>query len=469
MQKENKASETSNGRGTLPRISGYKILHDVGHGSNACVYAAKCLKTGKMVALKVLDKHSQSKEGLRRTKQEIRLLSELDHPNIIKFHEAFDHRDKRFIVMEYAAGGDLFELLYGTERNPSQTIMKESKARKIFVQVLSAIRHAHRRGIVHRDIKPENIFLDSTGTVKVGDFGLAMRYKPGTAVRQPVGSLLYASPEVLQHQPYVGPELDVWGLGILLYEMLCGTPPFSAESEQETCDKILRGDYAIPKFLSSDAQHLISSMIKISKLRASISDIVKHPWCRDEFARLELAYRSKRRDRESGDMLAKRDPRKLSKEECCHREELGDCCFESGDCAMWSPGVSPVKQHAAWPVTGKVSAGPEDELSEPESLDEFNDADDFSDPDSDEESDYEGCAGSDAENSTDESGSDILISPRGDRPSASKKWSLTKGLSKAFKNCKLDLPVQNKPPPIRRCGVADLKSPRSSSSPALHY
>ena len=139
----------------VPKVPGYKLLHPLGTGSDAQVFAAKCLKTGMLVALKVIEKNKQSKEGLQRTKQEIKLLSELDHPNIIKIYEAFDQKNKRFIVTEYAAQGDLFEALYGTESNPSQTVMKEGKARRIFIQVLSAIRYCHRNGIVHRDIKPE--------------------------------------------------------------------------------------------------------------------------------------------------------------------------------------------------------------------------------------------------------------------------------------------------------------------------
>lgn len=484
---KNKGEAKNNGTAdaSFPKISGYQVQHVIGNGSDANVYAAKCLKTGRKVAIKVFDKRKQSKEGLQRTKQEIKLMSELDHPNVIKIYEAFDHQNKRFIVMEHAAQGDLFEALYGSEANPSQTVMKESKARKLFVQVVSAIRHCHRRGIVHRDIKPENIFLDERGNVKLGDFGLAMRFKPDSAVRQPVGSLLYASPEVLQHQPYVGPELDVWGLGILLYEMLCGTPPFSADSEQETCDKILRGDYAIPKYLSTNAQQLISSMIKISKLRATISDIIKHPWCRDEFARLETAYRSKRRDRESGDMLVKarsgsmRDPRKISA-----RSTDGPRCFDEGpDCAMWSPSPSPN-------VT-RTSRRRKDSCCESEDSDDNSEADSGFDSSSDEEheeekdeNEEERSESEDSEEeedgySTDESGSDLLISPRGgEKPcvlaaTTKPKGGLARGLSKAMEHCRLEIPVLKLPQAkshkkTERCREAS-KSPRSSSSPALNY
>lgn len=121
--------------------------------------------------------------------------------------------------------------------------------------------------------------------MKVGDFGLSLRYVPDEEVAEPVGSLIYASPEVLRRKPYVGPELDVWALGILrklsfsqnthdwrlldrtVYEMLCGTPPFVGENERELCHAILSGAYTIPEHVSPGARSLISRMIKVKKYR----------------------------------------------------------------------------------------------------------------------------------------------------------------------------------------------------------
>lgn len=260
-------------------LADYQILQEIGCGSDATVFLARD-KSNREVAIKVIDKALQSPEGLQRTKQEIDIMKDLDHPNITKLYHAFDTDERRYIVTEYAGGGDLFEALYSLELNPSQTVMRESVARKIFAQAASAIKYCHEHNICHRDLKPENIFLDTKFNVKLGDFGLAMRFKPNRYVMQPVGSLLYAAPEILQHDPYMGPELDVWGLGILLYEMLCGTPPFHAETEQEICDKILGGDYAIPNYVSPKAQSLISGMIKLKQWRMTLDEVLQHPWMR---------------------------------------------------------------------------------------------------------------------------------------------------------------------------------------------
>jgi serine/threonine protein kinase len=140
------------------------------------------------------------------------------------------------------------------------------------------VSYMHRQGVCHRDLKPENIFLDSEWNVKVGDFGLSHRYQPGRKVNDPVGSLIYASPEVLRRESYVGPELDAWSMGILLYEMLCGTPPFVGETERDLCRAILAGEYSVPDFVSPGARSLISKLVKLKHYRISMEEVLNHPW-----------------------------------------------------------------------------------------------------------------------------------------------------------------------------------------------
>jgi serine/threonine protein kinase len=261
------------------KIPGYVVTGKLGSGSDSEVY--ECVKDkdpmARKVAVKVIRK-DQAPERLVRSQKEAEVLELLDHPHVVKMHEWFETEDALYIVLECAGGGDLFEVLYSHELNPSQTVLEERCARRIFTQTALAVSHMHRNGVCHRDLKPENIFLDSEWNVKVGDFGLSLRYQPGRKANDPVGSLIYASPEVLRRESYVGPELDVWALGVLLYEMLCGTPPFVGETERDLCKAILAGEYSVPDFVSPGARSLISKMIKLKHYRITLDEVLNHPW-----------------------------------------------------------------------------------------------------------------------------------------------------------------------------------------------
>jgi serine/threonine protein kinase len=261
------------------KIPGYVVTGKLGSGSDSEVY--ECVKKkdpmARKVAVKVIRK-DQAPERLERSRKEAEVLELLDHPHVVKMHEWFETEDSLYIALECAGGGDLFEVLYSHELNPSQTVLEEKCARRIFTQTALAVSHMHKKGVCHRDLKPENIFLDSEWNVKVGDFGLSLRYLPDRKANDPVGSLIYASPEVLRRESYVGPELDVWALGILLYEMLCGTPPFVGETERDLCKAILAGEYSVPDFVSPGARSLISKMIKLKHYRITLDEVLSHPW-----------------------------------------------------------------------------------------------------------------------------------------------------------------------------------------------
>lgn len=271
--------EPGGGSAAGGKIPGYVVTGKLGSGSDSEVY--ECVKDkdpmARKVAVKVIRK-DQAPERLVRSRKEAEVLELLDHPHVVKMHEWFETEDALYIVLECAGGGDLFEVLYSHELNPSQTVLEERCARRIFTQTALAVSHMHRSGVCHRDLKPENIFLDSEWNVKVGDFGLSLLYQPGRKANDPVGSLIYASPEVLRRESYTGPELDVWALGVLLYEMLCGTPPFVGETERDLCKAILAGEYSVPDFVSPGARSLISKMIKLKHYRITLDEVLNHPW-----------------------------------------------------------------------------------------------------------------------------------------------------------------------------------------------
>jgi serine/threonine protein kinase len=225
---------------SFPQVPGYVVTGKLGSGSDSEVFKCRKKNSKKTLAVKIITKN-QGAERLERSRKEVEVLSLLQHhPHIIRMHEWFETDDALYIVLENAEGGDLFEVLYSNELNPTQSVLEEECARRIFTQTAMAVRHMHQKGVCHRDLKPENIFLDREWNVKVGDFGLSLRFQPGRKVTDPVGSLIYASPEVLRREPYLGPELDVWALGVLLYEMLCGTPPFVGKVKPICAEQFLR-------------------------------------------------------------------------------------------------------------------------------------------------------------------------------------------------------------------------------------
>jgi serine/threonine protein kinase len=293
-------------------IPGYVVTGKLGSGSDSEVYECVDKKTGRKAAVKVIRK-DQAPERLERSRKEAEVLELLDHPHVVKMHEWFETDEALYIVLECAGGGDLFEVLYSHELNPSQTVLEERCARRIFTQTALAVSHMHRNGVCHRDLKPENIFLDSEWNVKVGDFGLSLRYLPGRKANDPVGSLIYASPEVLRRESYTGPELDVWALGILLYEMLCGTPPFVADTERDLCKAILAGEYSVPDFVTPGARSLISKMIKLKHYRITLDEVLTHPWVVDG---LPTAVSVQRRSRKRRGSIISASP----EEPCSPRE-----------------------------------------------------------------------------------------------------------------------------------------------------
>lgn len=176
------------------------------------------------------------------------------------------------MVLEYA-GGELFDYIVQHGR------MEEEEARRFFQQMLCAVEYCHRHKIVHRDLKPENLLLDDRLNVKIADFGLSNIMTDGNFLKTSCGSPNYAAPEVIGGKLYAGPEVDVWSCGVILYVLLVGRLPFDDEHIPSLFAKIARGTYAVPKWMSPGAAHLIEKMLKVNPVqRATINDIRQDPW-----------------------------------------------------------------------------------------------------------------------------------------------------------------------------------------------
>ncbi|KAJ2891341.1 hypothetical protein IWW38_003661, partial [Coemansia aciculifera] len=157
--------------------------------------------------------------------------------------------------------------------------LHENEARGFFRQIVSAMDYTHRNCIIHRDLKLENVMLDHENRIRIIDFGFANTFEWDKQLDTFCGSPFYAAPEMVNGIKYTGPEVDIWSMGVILFFMLCGRTPFEGENLKEIYDKISRGRFTMPPFLSSDAQHLLQQMLTVSpKMRISMKGIVEHPW-----------------------------------------------------------------------------------------------------------------------------------------------------------------------------------------------
>eukprot|EP01017_Pseudomicrothorax_dubius_P029782 TRINITY_DN3654_c0_g3_i8.p1 TRINITY_DN3654_c0_g3~~TRINITY_DN3654_c0_g3_i8.p1 ORF type:complete len:589 (+),score=112.24 TRINITY_DN3654_c0_g3_i8:64-1767(+) len=211
--------------------------------------------------------------------RELDILKSLSHPNIVKFYETYQDEKYFHIVMEYCSGGELLE------RVVRDGHLRESEAAKIMRKAFSAVGYLHAKGICHRDLKPENfLFSDSSidAEIKIIDFGLARRLEGDSkSMKTVVGTALYVAPEVL-HGSY-DHRCDNWSLGVILYMLLCGTPPFYAESNQQIFKLVLEGKYSLEgqnwRRVSRNAKDLISKLlVQNPDERLTALEALKHPW-----------------------------------------------------------------------------------------------------------------------------------------------------------------------------------------------
>ena len=157
--------------------------------------------------------------------------------------------------------------------------MKESEAAKFYSQLIHGIEYYHKLNIVHRDLKPENLLLDHNMNIKIVDFGLSNTYKSGEKLKTACGSPCYAAPEMIAGKAYNGIEVDIWSSGIILYAMVCGYLPFEDPDTSLLYQKIMKGEFVMPKFLSADARDLIRRTLTTDPTnRINIAQIKAHPF-----------------------------------------------------------------------------------------------------------------------------------------------------------------------------------------------
>ncbi|KAI8870851.1 Pkinase-domain-containing protein, partial [Ramicandelaber brevisporus] len=257
------------------RIGDFVIKHTLGKGTFSKVCLAEHRLTKQKVALKFIKPKTASKADKHNTRveREIKLLSLLYHPHIVRLYDMVQHHKYTMIVMEYTPGGELLQFIRKRGR------LSEREARIYFRQIVSALDYCHRNCIIHRDLKLENVMLDGDGRIRLIDFGFSTTFRGDGLLDTFCGSPFYAAPEMVNGIRYIGPEVDIWSLGVILFFMVCGRTPFEGENLKEIYEKISRGHFTLPQYVTSDCTDLLKKMLTVApKLRIKMQDIRSHRW-----------------------------------------------------------------------------------------------------------------------------------------------------------------------------------------------
>ena len=253
----------------------FKLDKKIGEGRFSIVKLGIHSLTKEPVAIKILDKTKiATLEDKERINREIKIMKKINHFNITKLYTVIETKYIIYLVQEYVQGKELNDYLYTKGK------LSEIEACKFFHQIISGLSYLHHCGIVHRDFKPENILLTNDNKIlKIIDFGLGNTYEKGQLLKTGCGSPCYIPPEMLKEMGYNGEETDIWSAGIILYLTLCGTLPFYEEDNQLLYQKIIKGEYTIPKYLSEEAKDIIKQILEVDpKKRINFEKIKKHPW-----------------------------------------------------------------------------------------------------------------------------------------------------------------------------------------------
>eukprot|EP00300_Choanocystis_sp_HF-7_P042461 c9211_g1_i1.p1 GENE.c9211_g1_i1~~c9211_g1_i1.p1 ORF type:complete len:479 (-),score=105.58 c9211_g1_i1:89-1525(-) len=254
----------------------YDITEELGSGGFSVVKRGICKTDGTEWALKMI-KQSVFVKNKERTEEEVEVLARLSHPNIVHFREVVRTPKFYVIVMEILEGGELFDRIVEREK------YDEAHARAITVKILNSVKYLHDNNVVHRDLKPENLLFDTraeNAELKLTDFGFATMAKKN--LTDTCGTPEYVAPEILDEKPY-SYKVDMWSVGVIVYILLCGFPPFHGKDDQDLFDKICECRYEFVKpywnRVSEDAKQFIRKLLCLDPdARMSADEALRHPW-----------------------------------------------------------------------------------------------------------------------------------------------------------------------------------------------
>ena len=256
----------------------YRIGKMLGQGAFGEVRVCMHRESGAQRAVKVLRKAHMDEDEKRMFFNEISVLRDLDHPNILKMYEFFEDEKRYYIVTDICKGGELFDEILNRGK------FSEKDAAVLMKQVLSCINYCHQNRIVHRDLKPENILLEQNkefDQIKIIDFGTSLYFKENQKLSEKLGTPYYIAPEVLAKN--YNEKCDIWSCGVITYIVLSGIPPFNGASDQEIMKRVKTGKFAFSdpcwKNISDQAKDFITQLLTMDiNKRPSAADALKHPW-----------------------------------------------------------------------------------------------------------------------------------------------------------------------------------------------
>ncbi|XAR60297.1 Non-specific serine/threonine protein kinase [Bertholletia excelsa] len=262
----------------------YTIGKELGRGQFGVTYLCTSKATGEQFACKTIAKRKlANKEDMEDVRREVQIMHHLKgQSNVVELKGAFEDKHSVHLVMELCAGGELFDRIIAKGQ------YTERAAAQLLRTIVQIVHTCHSMGVIHRDLKPENLLLlnkNEDSPLKVNDFGLSVFYKQGEQFQDLVGSAYYVAPEVLKRK--YGPEIDIWSVGVMLYILLCGSPPFWAESEHGIFNAILRGhiDFSSDPWpsISPGAKDLVKKMLNSDpKQRLTAHQVLNHPWIKED-------------------------------------------------------------------------------------------------------------------------------------------------------------------------------------------
>jgi len=257
----------------------YEIRKELGRGTFSVVKEGLHKETKEKYALKFIDKKYVDKEDVMLLTREIDIMMKVNHPNVLSLKEIFETPKQLSLVMELVTGGELFFKIV------DRGSYSEKDASNIVRQIISGVKYLHSLGIAHRDLKPENLLCsgDTDMQIKIADFGLSKIFAGGHQLITSCGTPDYAAPEVLTGDQAYDKSVDLWSIGVITYVLLCGYPPFYANSQPALFEKIIKANYDFPPtewdFISDTAKDFIKNLLVLDpKKRLTAETCLEHPF-----------------------------------------------------------------------------------------------------------------------------------------------------------------------------------------------
>jgi aurora kinase A len=260
------------GGGKNWKLADFDIGRPLGKGKFGNVYLARERSTKFIVALKVLFKSQLSKAAVEhQLRREIEIQAHLRHPHILRLYGYFYDETRVYLILEYAARGELYKELQKNKR------FDERRAAQYIYQMADALLYCHSKKVIHRDIKPENLLVGLKGELKIADFGWSV-HAPSSRRATMCGTLDYLPPEMIEGATH-DHNVDLWSLGVLLYEFLVGKPPFETQSQADTYRRITAVKYSFPDYVTSGPRDLIAKLLrKDPSERLTLTNLKNHYW-----------------------------------------------------------------------------------------------------------------------------------------------------------------------------------------------